>query len=199
MTRRSHTHRFLVWHRVLPLVALTVTLVVCGVIAATPTGPARDLLYPVKYADVIRAASTRHDIDPHLACAVIKCESGWDENAVSSAGAQGLMQVMPETALSMEALGLVDARAYDPNDLLDPEVNIEYGCACLGYLQDHLSSLDEIIAAYNAGIGTVQGWLEDGATIPEGIEYAETRTYLERVQSAYEGYQRSYPNGITGA
>ena len=78
-------------------------------------------------------------------------------------------------------------------------MNIEYGCAYLGYLQTHLSSLDEVIAAYNAGIGTVQGWIADGATLPEGIEYAETRAYLERVRAAYEGYQRSYPEGLTPA
>lgn len=199
MPRHRRPERFLRWHRVLPVVALAITLIVCGVLAATPTTLGRQLFYPVDHVDEIVAAAERHGVDPELVCAVIKCESGWDEDARSGAGAVGLMQVMPDTALSLNALGIVSADEYDPNALSDPTVNIEYGCAYLGYLQNHLSSLDEIVAAYNAGIGTVQGWIADGGTIPEGIEYAETRAYLERVRSAYDGYQRSYPNGITGA
>ena len=199
MPRHRRPERFLRWHRVLPVVALAITLIVCGVLAATPTTLGRQLFYPVDHVDEIVAAAERHGVDPELVCAVIKCESGWDEDARSGAGAVGLMQVMPDTALSLNALGIVSADEYDPNALSDPTVNIEYGCAYLGYLQNHLSSLDEIVAAYNAGIGTVQGWIADGGTIPEGIEYAETRAYLERVRSAYDGYQRSYPNGLTGA
>ena len=197
--RHRPPERFLRWHRVLPVVALVLTLAVCGVLAATPTTLGRQALYPVDHAEEIAAAAERHGIDPELACAVIKCESGWDEDAVSSAGAIGLMQVMPETALSLNSLGVVSADEYDPNALEDPVVNIEYDCAYLGYLQDRLSSLDEIVAAYNAGIGSVLGWIADGGSIPEGIEYAETRAYLERVRSAYDGYLRSYPDGITGA
>ena len=199
MPRHRRPERFLRWHRVLPVVALALTLIVCGVLAATPTTLGRQLFYPVDHVDEIVAAAERHGVDPELVCAVIKCESGWDEDARSGAGAVGLMQVMPDTALSLNALGIVSADEYDPSALSDPTVNIEYGCAYLGYLQNHLSSLDEIVAAYNAGIGTVQGWIADGGTIPEGIEYAETRAYLERVRSAYDGYQRSYPSGITGA
>lgn len=183
----------------LPFVALVLTAAACAVFAAAPTMLARQFLYPVNHAETILAASERHGVDPLLACAVIRCESGWDEDAVSAAGAEGLMQVMPDTARSLNALGVVSASDYPPERLFEPEVNIEYGCAYLGYLQRHLSSTEEIVAAYNAGIGTVQGWISDGGSIPEGIEYAETRTYLGRVQNAYEWYKRCYPEGITGA
>ena len=165
----------------------------------TPASPANRLLYPVHHRQEILESARRHDVDTDLVCAVIKCESDWDENAVSHVGAVGLMQVMQETAQDLVSMGAVDGEAYPLTDLSDPRVNIEYGCAYLGYLQTHLSSLDEVIAAYNAGIGTVQGWIADGATLPEGIEYAETRAYLERVRAAYEGYQRSYPEGLTPA
>lgn len=197
--RRSRARRFLRWYRVLPIVALALVLGVCGILAATPTSLARQLFYPVEHADAIVASCERHGVDPDLACAVIRCESGWDEDAVSAAGAVGLMQVMPETAASLNSLGIVSKEEYDPVNLAVPEVNIEYGCAYLGYLQDHLSNVSEIVAAYNAGIGTVQGWLSGGGNISEEIEYTETRVYLERVRLAYEGYQRSYPDGITGA
>lgn len=196
MAARRRSERFFRWYRVIPIVLLALTLAFSGGLAAAPLGAIRGFVYPVEHAEAIEASAARHGVDPDLVCAVIKCESGWDEGAVSQAGAVGLMQVMPSTAESLNSLGIVSAAEYDPAALTDPVVNIEYGCAYLGYLQDHLSSLDEIVAAYNAGIGAVQGWIAEGGTIPEGIEYAETRAYLERVKEAYEGYQRSYPEGI---
>lgn len=195
--KRGSATRFARWFRVLPVVALAVTLMACAFLCGTSTSLTHELFYPVHHAEAVQGSAERHGVDPYLVCAVIECESGWDEGALSAAGAVGLMQVMPDTVTSLVELGVVDGAAYDPSDLEDPEVNIEYGCAYLGYLQEHLSSEEEVIAAYNAGIGAVQGWLADGGTIPEGIEYAETRAYLERVLSAYEGYRLSYPSGIT--
>lgn len=188
--------RLLRWYRVVPVALLALTLAVVAVVASSPTTLGRLLVYPVHHEDTIEAASERHGVDPLLVCAVIKCESDWDESAHSAAGAIGLMQVMPLTAETMASLGYVDADTWDPNALTDPEVNIEYGCAYLGYLQSHLSSLDEVIAAYNAGIGAVQGWIAEGGTIPDDVEFAETRVYLDRVRNAYEGYQGAYPDGI---
>lgn len=187
------------WHRVVPVCAMLAALLVAGALSLVPSSLTRGLFYPVGHAGQIEAAARRHGVDPLLVCAVIQCESGWDESALSSAGAVGLMQVMPATAESLAALGVVDASEYDPSDLADPLVNIEYGCAYLGYLQGQLDSLDEVVAAYNAGPGSVARWTAEGGTIPDDIEYAETRAYLERVRAAYEGYQRSYPQGITGA
>ena len=188
--------RLLRWYRVVPVALLALTLAVVAVVASSPTSLGRLLVYPVDHEDTIVAASERHGVDPLLVCAVIKCESDWDENAHSAAGAIGLMQVMPLTAETMAGLGYVDADTWDPDALTNPEVNIEYGCAYLGYLQSHLSSLDEVIAAYNAGIGAVQGWIAEGGTIPDDVEFAETRVYLDRVRNAYEGYQGAYPDGI---
>ena len=199
MPRHSRPERLARWYRVIPLVLLALTLAFSAGLAAAPLEWVRTLAYPVSHVQTIEDAAARHGVDPALVCAVIKCESGWDEDAVSHAGAVGFLLDVPATAESLNGLGLVSAADYDPAALADPAVNIEYGCAYLGYLQTHLSSLDEVVAAYNAGIGTVQGWIADGATLPEGIEYAETRAYLERVREAYEGYQRSYPEGLTPA
>lgn len=175
---------------------LAVVAAICAWMVLTPTSPAGHLIYPVHHAEAIRESGSRHGVDPALVCAVIKCESGWDEGAVSGAGALGLMQVMPETALDLARMDLVDERAYDPSSLMDPEVNIEYGCAYLGYLQEHLSSEEEVVAAYNAGIGAVKGWVAEGGDVTDKIEYPETRAYLERVLDAYEAYRESYPLGI---
>ena len=197
MAGRKATPKLLSWHRLVPVCAMLVTLLVSGVLTLAPATLTRALLYPVSHADLIEEAATRHGVDPLLACAVIQCESGWDEDALSAAGAIGRMQVMPATAESLSALGVVDGDAYDVANLAEPSVNIEYGCACLGYLQEHLDTLEEVVAAYNAGIGSVTRWTAEGGTIPDDIEYAETRAYLERVQASYEGYQHSYPEGIT--
>lgn len=194
--RRARDTRFLRWFRVVPLLVLALTLAVSGILAGTPATLTRSFLYPVDHVAAIEGSAARHGVDPTLVCAVIKCESGWDEGAVSSAGAVGLMQVMPSTAESLVDMGLVDA-SLDPERLADPDTNIEFGCAYLGFLQRSLSSLDEIVAAYNAGLAAVQGWIADGGTIPDGIEYAETRIYLERVRDAYDGYRESYPDGIS--
>ena len=197
MAGREGQPKLLSWHRLVPVCAMLVALVVTGALALAPATLTRSLFYPVSHADTIEAAARRHGVDPLLVCAVIQCESGWDEDAVSAVGAIGLMQVMPTTAESLAALGVIDGDAYDVADLAETSVNIEYGCACLGYLQDHLDTLEEVVAAYNAGIGSVTRWTAEGGTIPDDIEYAETRAYLERVQASYEGYQRSYPEGIT--
>lgn len=175
------------------------TLGLCGALDAAPTTLGRQLLYPVSDVAAIEASAARHGVDPDLVCAVIKCESSWNPTATSSAGAIGLMQVMPDTARSLVEMGLVDGSAWDAGDLTDPSTNIEFGCAYLGYLQGRLSSTEEMVAAYNAGIGTVQGWLDEGGVIPDDIAFAETRAYLQKVTLAYEGYQRSYPSGLTDA
>lgn len=202
MRRRSarrRPERLARWYRVVPVCLLALSAALLALFAATPTTLARAAFFPVDHADAIRASAERHGVDPLLACAVISCESGWDEGAVSSAGAVGLMQVMPETASSLVGMGLVDGAAYDPAALADPDTNIEFGCAYLGYLQENLSSFDEVIAAYNAGIGAVSSWIAEGGTIPDDVRYAETRAYLQRVRAAYDGYRWSYPDGLAGA
>ena len=170
--RRTRSRRFGCWYRV------------------------RRTLYPVSHARDIQASAERHGVDPLLVAAVIKCESGWDENAQSSAGALGLMQVMPQTSSELARMGLVDSNAYDPSNLLDPATNIEYGTAYLAFLQKNLSSTDEVIAAYNAGMGKVEEWLAQPGELADNITYTETREYLRRVNEAYQGYRDSYPTGL---
>ena len=154
-------------------------------------------LYPLEHEAEIRESSERHGVDPYLACAVIRCESGWDEQAMSHAGAEGLMQIMPETAQTMVNFGLVDPERYPMDALSDPAVNIEYGCAYLGYLAYEFETDEQIIAAYNAGQMPVRLWVANSADADTGfldaIEYRETRAYVARVLVSYEGYRASYP------
>jgi Transglycosylase SLT domain len=139
--------------------------------------------------EVVNAASGRYRLDPDLVSSVIKAESGFNVRAVSPKGAQGLMQLMPETALK---LGVPDA--------FDPRANVEGGTR---YLRELLERYDfdlvKALAAYNAGPLRVEQY---GGVPP----YHETRAYVARVvkdfnkkkkaqqQSAAE-QARSKPNG----
>lgn len=196
MAKKDKTTRFLRWFRVLPILALAVSFATCATLAAAPTTLVAQTFFPIKYAAYIQESAARHGVDPYLVAAVAKCESGWNAEAQSAAGAVGVMQVMPSTAADLADRGSVDATAYDPADLADPATNIEYGCAYLGVLEQELSCDEEVICAYNAGLAAVQGWLDGGGSVEENVSFSETKYYLERVKAAYEGFKTCYPDGL---
>jgi hypothetical protein len=120
----------------------------------------------VPYANLFEQAGARHGVSPKLLAAVAKVESGYNPKAVSKAGAQGLMQLMPSTA---RGLGVADA--FDPAQAVN-------GAAKL--LAQHLREFKSVplaLAAYNAGGGAVHKY--DG--IPP---FAETQAYVPKVQKA---------------
>lgn len=189
------------WYRTLPMVLMTAMLALSLVVQVMPIHIVRKVFFPVSYADCIDDAAQRHGVDPHLVAAVIRCESGWNETARSGAGAVGLMQLMPETAQSIAGLGLVDVNTYDPSKLTDAATNIEFGTAYLAYLSSQFANEDEVICAYNAGIGAVQGWqanVGDG-DFRDAIAYPETREYLNSVSEAQRQYAKYYPGGMSAA
>ncbi|MCH3943534.1 MAG: lytic transglycosylase domain-containing protein [Atopobiaceae bacterium] len=200
MARRARSRtRFWRWYRTVPILAMGLMLAIALTIEWTPAQVTRAILYPVRYDQQIDDSAARHGVDPYLVCAVIKCESDWNASASSSAGAVGLMQLMPDTADEVLSLGLVNGKAYPSSDLTDASVNIEYGCAYLAYLQRQLGSTDEVIAAYNAGIGKVESWTSGSSSstdLSTLIEYPETKAYLARVKQALANYQALYPSGI---
>lgn len=196
MSRSEHIP-FLTWYRAIPMAAMAVMLVVALVSTHLPLALGRIIFCPVDHVAAIRESSERHGVDPYLTCAIIKCESGWDANATSEAGAVGLMQLLPATAEELVSFGYVDGSAYSPQNLTDPATNIEFGCAYLQFLQANLDSEDEVIAAYNAGIGTVHTWSSYGyESFEEAIQYPETAAYLVRVRVVKGQYQDCYPDGI---
>lgn len=197
---RSTSHkRFFIPSRAIPFAVMVAVIVVCVMGSLLPKNLVNNFLYPIKYHGLIQEASARYGVDPLLICAVIQCESGWDNNAYSHAGAQGLMQVMPDTARSLIDMGLVIRPQSDAENLLDPATNIDFGVAYLAYLNQQLPALDQVLAAYNAGIGTVQHWLlelQEGQSFSDVINYGETKNYVERVQDVYDAYKNAYPSGL---
>ena len=129
--------------------------------------------YIKDYEGIIQQAATRFRLDPFLIKAVIKAESDFDQNAVSTKGAQGLMQLMPETANELAV-----------EDPFNPEENIFGGTRYLGQLMDRFKQNWQLaIAAYNAGPENVDAY--------NGIPpFEETQTFVKRVLSYYEAYKK---------
>ncbi|MFN0156371.1 MAG: lytic transglycosylase domain-containing protein, partial [Gaiella sp.] len=116
----------------------------------------------------------------------IYTESRFDPAARSSAGAVGLMQLLPDTAKGI-ALRTGGAR-FVVNDLLNPEINIRYGSWYLRALVEKYGSQRLALAAYHAGQGNVDAWRSEG----KGIVFPETRDYIDRVVEAERVYRRLY-------
>lgn len=193
MNRRGS---FLRWYRALPLAVVLIFGLVSFVFAFAPSLLFKSM-YPLRYESEITTSASAHGVDPYLVAAVIRSESSWDPEASSHQGARGLMQLMPETAQDMVAKGLVDGKRYSYENLEDPAINIEYGCAYLSYLLTYFNgATDRAIAAYNAGMGNVDGWAKQDKLLHNAITFPETQAYLVRVNMAKARYQELYPQAF---
>jgi len=164
-----------------------------------------ELLYPVKYEKEIVSIAGEHRVDPLLVAAIIRVESNFQAGLISSKNAQGLMQIMPETAAwIIEQMGLPEATCHF---MMDEQVNIYLGAWYLKSLENQFRHLTEgrplndrlavIAAAYNAGPGTVRRWVEEGIwdgtyARASSIPYGETRHYVHRVVYYYHKYEEVY-------
>jgi soluble lytic murein transglycosylase len=182
-------------------------LVIFGIVAALALvtflflrGPAswQRQYYPLRYETAIGEASQRHRVNPYLVAAVIQAESGWQPSARSRVGAVGLMQVMPSTAEELAERDLVDADRFDPANLEDPAVNIEYGTAYLRYLVERYHEIEIALAAYNAGLANADAWSRQGGDIREQIQFPETRHFVLKVSRGKDRYEALYPDRFEG-
>lgn len=188
--------RLLKWYRVLPMVVVMLFGLISFVYSFGPSLFFK-AVYPLSYEQEITDSSVRHSVDPYLVSAIIKSESGWDPSATSHKGAQGLMQLMPETAADMAQKGIIDSSRFSADELFDPATNIEYGCAYLSYLLEYFNgATDRAIAAYNAGMGNVDDWTQQGDVLHNAITFPETQAYLVRVNMAQERYRELYPGAF---
>lgn len=125
---------------------------------------------PDAYSAMINNACDRHGVDPALVQAVVKVESNFDPFALSRKGAMGLMQLMPQTALTLNV-----RNSFDPGE------NIDGGVKYLRYLIDRYEgNLSLALAAYNSGETAVKKW----GTVPP---YPETRNYVAKILKLYNG------------
>ena len=138
---------------------------------------------PDEYQGIVKKYAEKYNLDACVIAAFISVESNWRANAGSSAGARGLMQLIPSTA---RLVGNRYKETYNsPNDLYNPEINVALGSALLDYNFKAYGSLRNVAVAYNAGGARVH--LSDAA-LPR-----ETRAYIVKIPRAYDLYKSVYP------
>ena len=177
------------------LAALVAGLAVgAGVVLVSPIENAiKEITLPLRHEDIIRQQAREKNLDPALIAAVIYRESKFRDQT-SKAGAEGLMQILPDTAKFVArktgGTGFVDS------DLGNPQINISYGCWYLRYLLD-LYHGNEIaaVAAYNAGHERVDSW--GGSRLGlEDIRFPETRQYTRDVLDKRDEYAKRYKSEL---
>lgn len=159
------------------------------------------IIYPRKYEEIVSKYYKEYGVDKNLIYAVIKAESNFNSNAESNKGAIGLMQLMENTARDvvikndMNEINLNNLK----EELRNSEYNIKIGVKYLSVLSEKYNNTAIALAAYNAGSGNVDNWLEkkviksDGSDI-EKIPFKETNLYIRKILRDYEIYERLYVN-----
>jgi soluble lytic murein transglycosylase-like protein len=156
-------------------------------------------LHPRAYRGIVRRVCREVGVDSCLVWAVMREESWFNPEAVSPAGAVGLLQLMPHTAQRISA-----THGWSRvSDLRDPDSNIRLGSAHLCDLLSEFPYVEAALAAYNAGRGPTRRWLDlarvrDRDTFVESITYGETRAYVQRVVASH-AYYRSRPDGTSAS
>lgn len=156
--------------------------------AQSPASGASALTFPLAHWTAVRLAARGNGLSPDLVLALIRQESAFQASVCSSAGACGLMQLMPSTACWIGKRSDLGGRFCDRQRLSEPGVSIRAGSAYLGYLMGVFANdVVAAVAAYNAGPNNVSQWLADPAlridtprwvaTLPFG----ETRRYIQAV------------------
>lgn len=157
-------------------------------------------VYMWPYQQEILEYSRKNNIDPFLVAAIMKNESGFDKKAVSSAGAVGLMQIMPETGRWIaEQMGLEN---YSDYDLYTTRTNIRMGCWYVGELNHEFkNNMTLVMVAYNAGRGQTKLWMQENGwdfnfNNLDQIPFPDTREYVIKVLRDRDKYYLYYKDQL---
>lgn len=166
-------------------------------------------IYPIHYQEEIVSSARHYELDPLWISAIIRVESNYRPNTVSSDGATGVMQIMPDTARWIAEVS-PEFSDSSPDILSIPKMNIQMGSWYIRYLLDFFSEyfdvngidnerdrLAIVSASYNAGQGTVKGWLTSGrwdgrVKTSRQIPFDETRHYVQRIDYYFKKYKNLY-------
>lgn len=186
MTRKKQKMR----NTIKPLIVL---LILIGLVMLV-IGMKRILVkvsYPEKYTNYVEKYAQEYKIEKELIYAIIKAESNFREDVISKKEAIGLMQILESTA--NDVAKLIDIE-ITKEDLLQADTNINLGTKYISLLIEKYNNLELAIAAYNAGIGNVDRWIEDGIIKADGtdiekIPFKETNNYVRKVIRNYKVYK----------
>lgn len=154
------------------------------------------LSYPDGFSEYVKRFSGKYGLDELLVYSLIREESRFDQNAVSSSNARGLMQLIPLTA--WETAGKVGIYDFNLDKLFTPEINVELGCFYLSYVLERFNSnIPLALAGYNAGPTRAEEWYGLRGNLPvdefiEKIPFDETRFYVKRIIRSYGAYKAIY-------
>ncbi len=157
------------------------------------------LLYPKPYFNFAKEYAQSSGISPYLILSIMRQESGFNEKAKSGAHALGLMQLLPRVARSLAS---ERNTGLGPENLYDPETNIQYGSKLVSQLlKQYGNNLILMLASYNAGEPQVKKWRKkiirvDTREFIEQIPYSETRNYIKLVLRNYHNYLQIYENKV---
>lgn len=148
--------------------------------------------YPDDYSLFVEQYSKQYSVDKGIIYAIIKNESNFKTDVSSNKGAKGLMQLMQATA--EEVAQILELGAID---LADANTNIQLGTKYFSMLYEKYNNTELALAAYNAGSGNVDKWIENGIISKggeniENIPYKETNMYVRKVMLAKEIYELLY-------
>lgn len=161
------------------------------------------IIYPFPYERAVREAARAHGLDPYLVAGLIRQESMFNADVYSSAGAVGLMQIMPTTGRMLARA--TEIGVFDTAMLERPELNIRLGTRYLDEMLERFDgNLTAVLAAYNAGPYQVGQWMDlpefdREELFAERIPYRETRDYVKAVQRNARLYEALYGDGVNAA
>lgn len=154
------------------------------------------------YPDINVWKPKRATVDYSLINAIIRQESAFNPSVKSSAGAMGLMQIMPGTADHIRHQQ--GKRALPASYVYRPDINVKLGQYYIGYLLEEFNgNIIYAIAAYNAGPGNVKKWIDNGlgdngpTAFVEAIPFPETKKYVKRVMSNYWVYRNKFDQSLS--
>lgn len=176
------------------LLSLLILLIVSVIIIVNSVSLILQTVYPKEYSSLIETYAEEYDVDKALLYALIECESGFDKNAVSSVGAKGLTQITPETFKWLQSK---TGESYTDDALFEPEVSIKYGAFFLGMLLEEFGDTKTALAAYHAGRGQVNEWLENPEYSKDSkkldvIPFEDTSAYAQKVIRVKDLYSKIY-------
>lgn len=169
-----------------------ILLIICGYVIL------KNVIYPLNHFNIVKDEASKNNIDPYLVMSIIKTESGFKKDATSNKDAKGLMQIIDSTATDVNnKTNIVDEVG---DNIYDENVNISLGCK---YFSDLIKRYNGnyylAICAYNAGMGNVDKWIEQGIVDKDissynniSLPYKETEKYLKKVMDSYHMYKVLY-------
>ena len=157
------------------------------------------VIYPIDYWQQLEGSAKRRGLDPYLVVALAAQESSFDARISSSAGALGLMQIMPATGRTVaKKIGI---SRYSTSRLTDPEVNMAIGTTYFADLMERFGHAAYALAGYNAGGHRVTRWKAERPGLPidewiDDIPFPETQNYVKRILGTAEDYRRLYGTSV---